>query len=697
MTSEGRGRMSPRATFAVALSWMVFIGLFYFPAWRPLSLLENQLPEVPRDILAAAIRLSSADGVKTLLMLIAGLLAALGAGHAILRLFRLDLDAAQGLTFSAALGLGAFSLATLFIGLMGGFNDTVAGALSVVMLLLAAAGARRAWTAVKAMPPVRRPGGLKLVFLALFAVLGVYLFAKAMRPAVFYDTITYHLGVPNYYLREGGIGYIPSDSFSNFPFMAEMLYTLGMLLSGLKLAQASSVLVFLLTALAVYDFTRTFVKEVNPALPAIFILLTPAFLENSVLYTCDLHLTYYTLLAVYCFFLYERDGDPRLLALMGVFTGVCLGTKYVALASILIPAAAAVAYAAYRQRGRGAGDVVRVAAYFAVPAILVYAPWVVKNLVYTGNPFYPAFHGLLGGADITDLQYRVAAINKPGLKAALTGLWEHPWKLFMAGPAEATLRYHAASYLGPLALALTPPLLMVRDISPAVKRLCLVSLALFILWDAAFPLTRYLYPAVAMLLIIAAYATSRLGGILGRYEMTALTTGAVFILAVQLSLGFFLVNDWTASSGLAGVSETDDAYLLRRSVPKGNVVLTSFPAYKYINENSDRDARVLVIGDAQHLYIDRRHMYTYLSARAPYDIFREKAGDQEAVYAWLKSEGVTHIVYNPAEMARLQKLGYIAYPAKDNRYIRDFLSGGRVTRLLAYGSAKAPVFVFGVR
>jgi len=689
--------LSRRSAYLLSLSWLLFVGLFFFRDWHPVNLVIEQAPVIPQDILAAVIKLTM-EGMPVIGLLAVGVLAAIGAGGLVLRPLRLELDAGQRITLSVALGLGVLSYLAFFTGILRGYNPFGRAADIAVIAVLAVLGARQAYKAVRVAGFGEKAGWEKAAFWALLVVVGVFLFAKALKPAVFYDALAYHLSAPNYYLTEGGIVYNPYDSVSNFPFMAEMLYTLGMFLSGLKLAQLSSVLMFLLCCLAVYDFSRSELPGISPAVPATIFLLTPAFMENAVLFGNDLHIVYYTVLVFYCFFNWERRRETGYVILMGIFAGLCLGTKYTALASTVAPVVLAVLYTSLKRGGLGLRKGTGVLLLFSIVVLLADSPWLIKNLVYTGNPLYPAFYNILGGKDMSPDLYRslMAMSNHPDLHGALTGLYRNLWDLFLLRPADIVRTYGAAAYLGPFLLMFVPLTLLLENVPPTVKKLCLVAAAMFVLWDVASNFTRFLYPALALLAIISGYALTKAAKGAPVYFKAVLFCVAAFLLVFNICLGFFLVNNWAAASGFGHMSETDDEYLQRRMNMGRGVVLFSLPVFNLLNE-AQGVGKVLVIGDAQHLYIHRRHIYTYYSATTPYQIFKDDAARPGDIYNGLAGQGVTHIVYCPEEMRRLQRAGVINYKEEDDRYIEDFLKGPYVRLVAKSGTAGANVYLFELR
>jgi hypothetical protein len=110
---------------------------------------------------------------------------------------------------------------------------------------------------------------------------------------------------------------------------------------------------------------------------------------------------------------WAASGYPaRHLILSGVFCGLALGTKYNALISLLLLASLVpILYVrgekalshnhslnGQAQRFRGGSSqalrAISLAAFFVAVALLVYSPWMVRNVLWTGNPLYPLYQGV---------------------------------------------------------------------------------------------------------------------------------------------------------------------------------------------------------------------------------------------------------------------------------------------------------------
>ena len=686
VTDRARAALDPR--LALCGIWIAVVVVLYSRTWHPWALMVRSLPSVPADVLAASLRLLI-DGRGDLAALGLGLLAALGAGRLALRLLVPD---EQSFTYSLPLGLGILAHLTFLLGLLGGYTGSGAAAALAVVGLFAVVGTLGMVRMARLAHSRERGGLIRTLFFVCWAVMAVFLLAKAMSPAVFYDAVTYHLGVPNYYLQEGGIGYIPFDAMSNVPFLTEMLYTLGMFLHGLRAAQMTSVLLFLLTALVVRDFCRDVVGDVDPHLPALFFLLTPAFFEVSILYTNDLALVCFLLLVLRCIQRWRERGSRSFIVLGGIFAGLAMGVKYTAI--LYLPVLVVLGLWPDAVAGRRAwATSVKAALLLAGVALLADAPWLLKNIVATGDPLYPFMYDLFGSNDMTPQQY-ANIFDLPGRRNSLANLCTHPWWMFFSTPAAVNNRYGAAFCLGPFIVLLIPPLLLTGTIPPAVKRLLLLAGGFYFLWAATLPEMRYLFPAVTFLSIPLALSAKRL--VSGTPAWIGAAVGAVvaFFFLFNLAFGFRQVDKWTSAEGFDHFRESDGEHLARRARERGGAILAAFPVQDLANRTLPEDANVLLVGDAQHLYIRRKHQYSYISATTPLRAFERGASGNGEIAALLRHQGVTHIIFNPRELLRLQQNGIIAFPAEHNRTIEAFVRSPAVRLLGSTNINQWPVYLF---
>ncbi|MCX5901497.1 MAG: hypothetical protein NTX06_12355, partial [Proteobacteria bacterium] len=196
----------------LALIWIGCAGFLAFQNWDPLklhylTLFFRETPFFFLDIAAGFYKLFS-DGLKELGYVTVLLLAAAGSGRLALAPFKHPVAWQSRLVISLALGFAVLSYGTFALGLLDLYNSTG-------IIISAAALGLFACTAIWRLPAfkgIQKKGHFSWTAFGLFcliSVAAVFLFAKALWPAVHIDAITYHLGIPNYYIQEGGLSYIP--------------------------------------------------------------------------------------------------------------------------------------------------------------------------------------------------------------------------------------------------------------------------------------------------------------------------------------------------------------------------------------------------------------------------------------------------------------------------------------------------------
>lgn len=683
----------------LALIWIGCAGYLAFRDWDPLKLhyLSFFFQEIPYffpDVVAAFHKLFS-DGLRELGYVLVLLLAAAGAGRLALASFGLSFPTLSSFVISVALGLATLSYGTFALGLLGLYTVTgaIVSAVALVLLAFCAIGQR---TSLKELQKNPLFSWTAVGLLCLMGVVAVFLFAKALWPAVYVDAITYHLGIPNCYLQEGAFVYIPEDMCSGYPFITEMLYTLAMLVAGQKAAQCTSVLIFLVSILTVYEFSKTLLGVKYAGLSCIVYALTPCFIDATLCFGNDLCLVYYVIITTYSFFLWHMQSrTERMLILTGLFAGICLSIKYTAFIFIPILLLSGFIYDAAKNEGRLGWPLLRRVMICGAAAIMVCLPWMLKNIIYSGNPMYPAFFSVFGGQNINSEIYAVATQwgGSVSVDTILTTAFRKLQGLFLFSPPF----FVACGPLGNAGLVFLfffPLLLFIRKTSPIINALIYCAVFMFVLWAATFGAVRYYYPGIAFLLIISSYVIVRTVAELPGPFRPFVAGAAAVCLILNAGMGFYQANMRTRTYGVNFLHESDDKYLRRHMLDNPEALLDSYPVNCYINKHLAPDTCVLMIGDVQHLYIHRKHRYTYLSATTPYGPFKKFAGAHDSISRELKSRGITHILYNPHELLRLQRIRAIAWDEVDTVLIEDFLKSPFVRRIYSHKRSKIEVSLY---
>jgi len=367
-----------------------------------------------------------------------------GLGRYLLRrLFgtRSDLSwAGSGWFIEMALGWGALGLGLLALGALHQFYSAIVWVL-VAGLLVWLRHDMRAWVVatlaiLHSLAPQGRLERLAAGFTLLMLSLG---FLRALAPPLAWDALVYHLTLPALYARTHSlqVNTIDFNLFSGMPQLAEMLYTAAGLLrvdsaAGGVVAQVLGCFFGIGLCLGLVVSAKELGLRGWLA-PAILFSSLSVALELASAYA-ELLLMLFALavvLALRQWRLQRADGTVanRWLALAGVFAGLACGCKYTGIIVPLAGGTVVLLIALFDAAGdwrRWLRPAFLSGGWFVLMAAAVFAPWLVKNWLFTGSPFYPL---LLPAADMDVLRqwfYNRPDLAEPWWRALLI----FPWATF---------------------------------------------------------------------------------------------------------------------------------------------------------------------------------------------------------------------------------------------------------------------------
>ncbi|HNX49719.1 MAG TPA: hypothetical protein PKL08_06125 [Thermoanaerobaculaceae bacterium] len=290
--------------------------------------------------------------------------------------------------WTAPLALAVGALATGWVTfVVGSLISTRAGVAAAMLLMLQGLrAAPRGWAGlrgcgrhltslVRAGPVAATATGLLL--LALLPQLAI--------PIVDSDGLRYHLALPKLYLLSGHIQFYPFDVTGAFPQTAEMLYLLGLFAAGGAVAKWLHAGFFVATlatlALTVHSGRRS---RTAAMLAPLLLAASPVVLAPAGAAFVD-HVSLFGIAAAALLVVRRRSplaGWPLALAVAAKLTSA--------------PAVAALGLAALVSAGPGRRW--RTLGWLAAPVALAWAPFALRNVVHTGDPFFPVGYGLVGRA-----------------------------------------------------------------------------------------------------------------------------------------------------------------------------------------------------------------------------------------------------------------------------------------------------------
>jgi 4-amino-4-deoxy-L-arabinose transferase-like glycosyltransferase len=151
----------------------------------------------------------------------------------------------------------------------------------------------------------------------------------------------------------------------------------------------------LITAIMIFRYLSRRTGSACAWLGALFFLTLPVIVRLSATVYVDLGLICFFFAALlYLFDWIESGFRPRPLIISGIFCGLALGTKYNGLVGLfLLGLFVPFVYARVRAGTRYVS--LKAAAWgalFVLVSLLVFSPWMVRNVVWTGNPVYPLYN-----------------------------------------------------------------------------------------------------------------------------------------------------------------------------------------------------------------------------------------------------------------------------------------------------------------
>lgn len=628
---------------SLVLVWLFAVVAFYYVAHKPFT---SSLLHAIGQALA---------GLGGALLVVA-----LGTGIGVRLLRGLTVARADRLILAAAVGLGVLSLMGLGLGAIGLLLPWVLWSLTVAGLLLTSGPLWRALAAAWA-DSAWRPRGRFEGFLAIYCgIMLVLALLRALAPPTAWDGLVYHLTGPRLYLETGCVSHPLDLPYLGFPQLMGMLFTWGMGLAGERAAAPIHWFYGVLGMFALVAIGRRWLSGVAGWLAAAVLLSAYSIVILAGQPYVDLTLLLYATLAFWALghFLWSGPQAQQWLLLSGVLAGFALSTKYTALA---LPLALALVLLVSRIRhllDDRRWSTVRNAFLLGFVALIVWSPWLFKNLVLTGNPTYPFFFG-----GVYWDGYRAAWYDRPG-----TGLlYTEPWRLLVA-PWDATIWSiegaalegfpSYAATIGPLLLVLLPCLLLVWQRLPLAQRrwlraalvFCIVLYG-FWLWGVARSAlliqTRLLFPAFGLLALTVGAAVEGLDKLPQHPVNLGWMVRVVVIGVLALSLvSAFLFSVQEQPLGVLLGFEAEEDFLSRQLGWYRVVVNT-------INQELPSDAVVLFLWEPRSYHcqatclpdalLDRwlhatQHLYGPNAAADP-DLAAATIAN-----AW-RVEGVTHVLF----------------------------------------------------
>jgi hypothetical protein len=512
----------------------------------------------------------------------------------------------------------------------------------------------------------------------------VLILLGGMMPPWEFDVREYHLQVPKEWYQAGHIHFLPHNIYGNMPLGAEMHVVLGMIMTaawadwwwGALVGKTVMASFAPLTALGLFAVLRRYVCTLAAGVAAVVYLSTPWVVYVSITGLNEGAVGCYALMAVAAMLIWQRPIGPDkpgsgtgILFLAGLFAGSAAACKYPALLFVVVPLAAWAGVVIPAARGaktarpdpidsksKGAGerwpgsewkswiltgwDVrLKSVSVFLLAALVITGPWYAKNLVFTGNPFYPLVFG--GATRPTEL---VARWNR-----AHQVPQDHQGRRYSTSQAADSIALLAwrSPWISPLVLPLAALAWLNRRHRRLVIPLSLLILwVLLIWWLATHRLDRFLVPILPWAACLAgigfAWSCDRLWR---RVAWAVLIVGVSFQLLYIISSGHYDRRLLVSLETLRWDEPAEPGDPSRVSL-----------VHRYLNRTVPDGKRVLLVGDAQPFDLEVPAVYSTCFDPCIFERWlRDRTAEQRRAELW--RQRISHVYFDWGEIARYRSPG----------------------------------------
>ncbi|MGE5343167.1 MAG: hypothetical protein ACM3SY_16980 [Candidatus Omnitrophota bacterium] len=445
----------------------------------------------------------------------------------------------------------------------------------------------------------------------------------AALPPSFYDSLAYHLGIPNLYLQN--LGFIPTPQlFYANTFIYYEISLIPAVFAGDLVPSLFHFFMGTVIILSIIDFAVLYFHITKRWVLLLTIVSMPMTIFLLTAVKNDLISPLFILLGIH---FYLKDQKY----LSALFWGFSLGVKY----TNIIPLAVFLLLTiikSKRARTLKPVELIKQLIVFGIIIVVLLLPLMIKNYMFTGNPVFPFFHKYFHNK----IQYwdstRVSMLEHDAKKLFFS------FKDVLKFPFSISFKeLGSGGIVGPLFLIFLPFLFIKKE-----KRLLLLLFALLsLLIGANFKLsTRVWFIAFLMLSIYVTIAYE--------YVSHKLMTVIFFIIIgfnvlTAFGLHEYLYLSYNLYSGKMNAREYKE------------MAFPTVKAFDFANETLPANAKTLVVGEGKSFYLKRPYD---VSSGYDYSILRkylEKSVTPTDFIVALKNDKIDYIIFNLFEFDRLQQ------------------------------------------
>lgn len=491
----------------------------------------------------------------------------------------------------------------------------------------------------------------RLLLFCLCLLLGVQI-VHGWTPLIFYDAIQYHILAPAAYLKAGHFTYIRLNYLTNMPLALQLVFGSS---SAFDPSGESSKLMATLFGIGMIGAVMNLLKEHGRTVSLTAGLLIAgysSFWLPQTLGVIDFAIA--ALIVTGAVFLYEAfTGTPSRTWPAAFCFGLVISSRYTSALLTFIVFITFAVHALILKKIRSK-ELLRQTLIFASVLFLMVAPWLIKNIIYTGNPVFPLFGKQFGGYEWSAQD--AAVLTQDTVGSRFEGL---PRWLAVASLAKLLWSSGPVGYI-----LLTCGFAGLFYFSPRSKLwlICITGWIGLLAWGWIHPLggtNNIRFNAATVL-----FFTSSAAVLIGKSPRRAVLILPIclFSAAVAIRGVDFLLN----------LKESTTRKSARSALVKKNV--PSWDAIQFANLNlNPQKTKLFLLGETRSFYLNVPSFAADAYHGTELAMIFQPEGQPEVWARRLHEKGITHILLSVPELNRLQTKNYLPLPEKHLKEVAAWL------------------------
>jgi 4-amino-4-deoxy-L-arabinose transferase-like glycosyltransferase len=476
-------------------------------------------------------------------------------------------------------------------------------------------------------------------------------------PPVSRDALTHHLAVPKLYIEVHRIAEFPDVIPSYYPMNMDLLYLLPLIWGNDILPKYIHLLFGLFTSAIVYRYLRHRLSPTYGLLGVLLFLSLPVIIQLCITVYVDLGLIFFSTAALIALLEWRASGWKNgKLIFAAVMCGLAMGTKYNGLIVFFI-LTLMVPFIHNRKAikarvGENTSDAwlgsLSVTFVFAAVALVLFSPWALRNLIWTGNPIYPLYDVIFNPQN----PYVETRLNPFAIRRMVYGenLWATllvPLRIFFEGQDNVPALFDGRLNPGLLifsVIGLVP--LKRQKLHVQTEKMIWGAFALLFILIVFFTRDmriRYIAPAIPALVILSVFGVWNLfHGLIDhphKAMLYSLRIGTAILIVAFLSMNVaYLAQKWQDVRPMAYLSgNISRAAYITRYRPEYEII-------QHVNQNLKADDRVLCV-----FLGNRRYYFDVATLFLEWHAFQEQienAADAQALSNAISAMQISHLMVN---------------------------------------------------